>query len=125
MKEKHFSRYEKDGKLEVTGNELLVSLDDTKSIEYPRVQLGNCFRGRNVYFFSFIGQLSDSITSRGATNFEKHRGFRFFSLPPVVDSTAASGPTCFSESSINGLNDRAKSSKFEENAADEKYYALE
>jgi len=88
MKEKHFSRYEKDGKLKVTGNELLVSLDDIKSIEYPRVQLGNCFRGRNVYFFL----LSDSFptplpveerpTSRGIGGFASFRCLQLLTLPP-------------------------------------------
>lgn len=62
VKKKHFDQHEKDGKLKVTGNELSVSSDRTKSIEYPRARLGNCFRERNVYFFFFF-LLSDSSST--------------------------------------------------------------
>lgn len=53
-RKKHFDRREKDGKMKTIGNQLSSASTSTKSMEYPRAQLDDCFRERNVYFFFFF-----------------------------------------------------------------------
>jgi len=124
VKKKHFDQHEKDG-LKVTSNELSISSDSTKSIEYPRARLSNCFRERNVYFFFFFLLLDSSLTPLLVDEWRnqlREASFASFSLPPVVDSTATPSSTCFFESSINtGLT--IVPSKFEKNIANQKYSA--
>lgn len=119
--EKEAFRRWKTGKLKVTGNKLSVSSDGTKSIEYPRAQLGNCFRGCNVYFFLFffLSLLSDSSSTPLPVDERRNQlreapggGLRFFFAASSCWLYRRAG--CFFEKlHKHGLNDRANSSKFE------------